>query len=328
MIKIGLIGAGFMGGTHAASYEQLLHKFDAKLTAVADLDIKKAEQVAVKFGAKTFKTAQELLDNADVNTIDICLPTYLHAKYAVAAMEKGYNTFVEKPLGLTADEADQIEQASKANNVKTMVGQCIRMWDEYVYLKKVVDDGTYGKIKTGVFKRVSPKPDWAWENWLHIPEKSGCVAIDFHIHDIDFVRYILGEPDTINSKAYGHEHIFTTYTYGDTIISIEGGWGYPANMPFEMEYRVEFEKATVHFSSLHGLKVYTMAGEQFVPEIGIEYQGESEELDGNISSLGAYYNELNYFLKCIRDDKPVEIAPISEGVKSLKLALKGAELAK
>lgn len=333
MIKIGLIGAGFMGGTHAACYEALLENKNFVVTAVADLDFEKAERAARKFGAKVFATGKELIESGEANTIDICLPTYLHTEHALTAMEKGYDVFIEKPVCLYEEEAGKLEEMQKKTGVRVAVGQCIRFWSEYVYLKKLVDSEAYGKLISGVLKRISPLPTWGWDQWLTDGKRSGSAALDLHIHDVDFVRYILGVPDSIKSSATSidgnNEHIFSLYKYGTAVISIEGGWDYPAALPFEMEYRVRFEKASVVFNSgkTPSLMVYNEDGTAVQPVLETEFNSESKDLGGNISSLGGYYNEIKYFLECLQNGAEIEVAPLNEGIESFRLVMKEIHLA-
>ena len=96
MIKIGLIGTGFMGGTNAACYESLLGSGFFKVTSIADLDYERTSKLAQKLGAKVYTIGKELIECGDVNVVDICLPTYLHTEHALLAMEKGCNVFIEK----------------------------------------------------------------------------------------------------------------------------------------------------------------------------------------------------------------------------------------
>lgn len=329
MVKLGLIGGGFMGSTHSACYEILSKQMSVKVTAVADIDVEKAKRLAEKFGAAIYNSAQELIDNADVNTVDICLPTYLHAEYAVKAMEKGYSVFIEKPVCLTGEEAQKLLDTQKRTGCEVMVGQCIRLWKEYVYLKDLVDSKKYGKLQSAVFKRISPRPGWAWDGWLLDTARSGSAALDLHIHDVDFVRYLLGEPKTFVSRISTPEHIFSFYTYDDTFVSIEGGWDYPAGFPFEMEYRAKFEKAAVVFNSGNNpaLKIYLESGGQIIPESKDEFEEESSDLGGNISSLGGYYNELKYFIDCLNNKDKVTVAPLEEGIKSFKLVMREIDAA-
>ena len=81
MLKVGLIGCGFMGAMHANCYRNI---DGVQVVAVADIRREKAEALAE--GAAIYGDGLELIEQADVDIIDICLPTFLHAKYALAAM--------------------------------------------------------------------------------------------------------------------------------------------------------------------------------------------------------------------------------------------------
>ncbi len=328
MIKIGLIGAGFMGGTHAACYEALLAKVDFKVTAIADPDSDRVEKLARKFGAKVYATGKELIENGDVNTVDICLPTFLHTEHALLAMKKGYNVLIEKPVCLHEEEACRLLEMKQKTGARVAVGHCIRFWPEYVYLKKLIENKTYGRLISGVFKRISPRPLWGWEQWLLDSKRSGSAALDMHIHDVDYVRYILGVPADIKAEVSAmdgnNEHIFSLYKYEDAVVSIEGGWDYPMGMPFEMEYRVRFDRATVVFNSgrTPSLMLYNEDGTVTQPVPEQEFNSESEGLGGNLSSLGGYFNEIKYFLECLKSGDEIKIAPLEEGIESFRLIMK------
>lgn len=329
MIQIGLIGAGFMGSMHAACYEALMRRGDVRVAAVADLDSGKAAKIAERFGAAVFRTAEELIRDADVNTVDICLPTYLHTETAVAAMRKGLNVFVEKPVCLNEKEAELLLQVQQETKAKVMVGQCIRFWPEYMELKRLVDENVYGSVLSASFRRISPRPGWAWEGWLHDQEKSGSAALDLHVHDVDYVRYLLGEPDSVKSEVIRTDgtdgHVFSLYRYGSAVVSLEGGWEFPEQFPFEMAYRVNFERATATFSSAASptLRIYERDG--LVVEPSLESSAEQAggaESGGNISSLGGYYNELSYFLDCLANGREIANSSLQDGCDSLRLTLR------
>ena len=327
MLKVGLIGCGFMGGMHAACYKEIE---GAQLVAVADVRAEKADEMAKKYGVtEVFSTGKELIEKADVDIIDICLPTFLHTEHAELAMKKGVHVFIEKPVCLTKEEGERLLAIEKETGAKVQVGQVVRIWDEYVWLKNAVDSKEYGEIKSAVFQRLSSTPTWGWENWLHDPERSGSVALDLHIHDVDYMRYILGEPDSFTSVAERNEkgvieQIFTTFKYGKKVVTVEGCWDYPVDFPFEDSYRVKFEKATVVFKPGQGITVYPNEGGQIKPEIIPSFQGEND-IGGNVSDLGGYYNELKYFVDRLSANEPLEIAPLSEAVKSVNLVLNEIE---
>ncbi len=328
MIKVGLIGCGFMGGMHAACYAAL-EELGVKVVAVADVRPEFAQKLAN--GAEIYATGMELIEKADVDTVDICLPTHLHTAHAVAAMKAGKNVFVEKPVCFNDDEMDLLLQTEKETGAKVQVGQVVRLFNEYNWLKKVVDSGEYGKVVHGEFRRLSNLPTWAWENWLHQPEKSGGVAVDMHVHDVDYVRYIMGEPDVVKAHAYRDangviQQINATYGYGkDVCIALEAGWNYPADFPFTADWRVMFEKATAVLSG-GVVTVYPVEGGSFNPEIAAEFEG-TNDIGGNLSSLGGYYNELKYFVEGLQGKNDLSIAPISDAIESVKLAKREIEAA-
>ena len=321
MLKVGLIGCGFMGGMHSACYKEI---DGVEIVAVADVRPEKAEEIAKVHNATIYTTGEELIENADVDIIDICLPTFLHTQHAVKAMKKGRAVFVEKPVCLTPEEGKLLLETQKETGAKIQVGQVIRFWDEYKWLKEAYDKKEFGEVKTAVFKRLSNYPTWAWDGWLHKAECSGSVALDMHIHDVDFMRYMMGEPDSFTANASRDENgiieqIFTTFNYKDAVVTVEACWDYPVDFPFTAGFRVKFEKATV-VNDANGLCVYMNDGGVVKPEIVSEFTGDND-IGGNLSSLGGYYNELKYFVEKLTKGEELTVAPLDEAVKSAELAL-------
>lgn len=332
MLKIGLIGAGYMGSMHAACYQALVGE-GVTVAAVADIRQEYAKKAAEAFQAEIYEDGLNLIEDAQVDAIDICLPTYLHAEYAVAAMKKGKAVFIEKPVCMKKEEMELLLKTEEETKVPVMVGQCIRLWSEYAWLKDAVSRNVYGKVCSAVFKRVSPAPTWAWEGWLQKPECSGTVAMDMHIHDVDFVRYLLGDPKEVSASVSRDstgviQQIFSCLDYGNLPVTIEACWDYPEAFPFEMYYRIKLEDAAIVFSSSASpsLVVYPKAGGRIVPELEKEFESEND-IGGNVSSLGGYYNELKYFTDRIKASEPPAIATLAESVKSVELVLTEIEKA-
>ncbi len=324
MYKVGLIGCGFMGSMHADCYAALRDK--VSVVAVADLIPERAESFSKRFDATIYQDAKDLIENANVDYVDICLPTYLHCEYAVQAMQKELHVFVEKPLCLSNEEAEKMLTVQKETGKIAQVGQVIRFWDEYVWLKEAKESNRYGKLLFATLRRHSPRPTWAWENWLHNPKLSGGMAFDMHIHDVDYVRYLFGDPKRVKTggamEAPGlTEYIATVFEYDDAAAAIDCCWNYPAAFPFSMYFCARFEKATVvHNSATGEFMLYKEDGTG--EEIHIEKSFEaSASAGGNVSSLGGYYNELEYFLKRLDDPTLPDIASLEEGAKTVKLVL-------
>lgn len=317
MIKVGLIGCGFMGNMHANCYKNIE---GVKVTAVADVRREIAEEL--NLGAEIYLDGKDLINNADVDVIDICLPTYLHAEYAMLAMEKVKYLFVEKPVALTNKEAMQMIEKSEKTGCNVQVGQVIRFWDEYVELKKIIESGVYGKVVNANFRRISPRPTWGFNNWLLDTKLSGGAGQDLHIHDTDYVLSVFGEPTNFytikNKTGEQNSYVNTIMNYKDFVVSVEGTWDLPSTHPFEATFRVTLEKATIENAGGKFI-CYTENGAK---EIIIEkkdllggYKG------GNISDLGGYYNELLYFTNKAKNKEKIEKATLKDGACSLQFVL-------
>ncbi len=329
MLKIGIIGCGGMGLTHASAYK-ILEK-NVKVVAVADLLPEAAAKAVELVGAeRVYATGMELLENEKLDYVDICLPTYLHTEHAVCAMEKGMNVFLEKPVCMNEDEAQLLLATQEKTGAIVQIGLCCRFNDGHDYLKKVIADGTYGKVIAGTFQRVSPRPTWGWDNWYMNPDKSGTVALDLHVHNADFIRYIMGEPDSFEISATRRsegniEHVYVTYHYGDAVIFCEDGWDFPSSFPFSESFRVKLEKATIVLNH-EGFHIYTDDGETITPEFEAECAAELD-VGINVSTLGEYFNELKYFTETLIAGKRPDRAPLIDGINAVRLVWREIEAA-
>lgn len=324
MLKVGLIGCGFMGTMHANCYKNIE---GVELKAFADIRRENAEKLAEGTSADIYGDGYDLINNADVDIIDICLPTYLHSEYAIAAMDKVKYVFVEKPVALTKEQgAQMIEKAEKAG-ANIQVGQVIRFWDEYVELAKIIKSGIYGKIINANFRRISPIPTWGWNDWLLKNELSGGAAQDLHIHDMDYVLSLFGKPNSLktvkNIIGEKSSYINSLLTYDDFVVGVEGTWGLPGTHPFEATFRVVFEKAVVENAGGKFMLYTDTSAEEIKIEkndnLGAGFEG------GNISDLGGYYNELVYFTNCAKNGDKINQATLKDGVESLCYVLEEIE---
>lgn len=318
-----------MGTTHYLAWKQLARQMDLEVVAIADCRKELLDKAAKHFpNAKTYEFGMDLIKNEELDIADICLPSYMHADHAIAAMEKGMNVFSEKPVCLSKEDGKRLLETEKRTGVKAMVGQVIRSWPEYLYLKKVYEEKKLGKLKSIVMQRTSNNVLWGFDNWFQDEERSGSVVLDLHVHDLDFLRYMLGEPDRFDVRATAFEsgminQIITTYEFGNVFVTTEGMWDVSTAVPFEASFHACFEEGSVFYNGNkeETLTVYKKDGTKEVPDLSAEFNEKSNEAGINISDLGPYHAELKYFAECLRDNKPIEIAPLCEGVSSVDLAL-------
>jgi len=324
MVKVGVIGAGFMGAMHSQCYSLIP---GAKLVGIADIRKDKGTELAHKFGnAAFYEKAEDLLKNPEVDAVDICLPTYLHPEWVVKAAAAGKSVICEKPIALTVEDADRMVEAAEKHKVIFMVAQVIRFWPEYVRLKEIYDRGELGKLISLHLVRLSPTPTWSWDNWLMNSRKSGSALVDLHVHDTDYALYLCGKPKDLYSCGRkvegGYCHILTSFKYSNFIVTAEGGWDFVDTFPFRMAFTANFEKGTVEYNSMTAVNpfgVYTEGKSDFPILAQENLQAEG---GGNVSALGGYYNETKYFIECVeRGKKPAIVTP-EAARDSLSIVLK------
>ncbi|NSW89576.1 MAG: Gfo/Idh/MocA family oxidoreductase [Firmicutes bacterium] len=324
MVKVGLIGLGFMGRTHLDNYIRLESEgYPVKLTAICDIDSEKFKGKFVEgnigvgnadydFSKYNLYTCiDEMLEKENVDYVDITLPTYLHAEVTIKALEKGFHVLCEKPMARTSKECRQMIEAAKKNGEKLMIGQCLRFWPEYEILKEYVDSGKFGKVTGAYFYRGGGSPIWSYQNWLLQKDKSGGCLLDQHIHDVDMINWLFGKPEKVSTIAKniipgsGYDIVSTNYIYEDgKVINAQDDWTLNGDYGFEMLYRVNFEKGNLIFKD-GKLIINPNDGKSFVPE----YPNEM-----------GYYREIKYFIDCILNDKPITVAPPESTMETISIA--------
>lgn len=326
MLKVGLVGYGFMGGMHSQCYEAT---GEAKIVAITDVEADRRASAKEKYGCNVYASMDEMLASEKLDIVDICTPTYLHEECVIKAAATGVNIMCEKPMALDVESCDRMIAAVEKSGSKFMIGQVIRFWPEYQVVKEIADSGKYGKIRWVSAKRLSPPATWAWQGWLYDESKSGGAILDLHIHDLDYICYLIGMPTNVlaagvNGPGGGIDTAFTTGTgHANGAVSYAEGSLDMAGYPFTMGLTVVFEKATAKLDTTltPSLVIYTAEGEEIVPDVPEVSVGASSESGGNISSLGGYFLELQYFVNCVKNNKFPQIVTPADARESVRYCL-------
>jgi predicted dehydrogenase len=329
MIRTGLIGCGFMGRMHATCYKALPEL--ATMVGVADVRDKEAGLAKDICGGRIYPSAEALIHDPAIQAVDICLPTFLHAKYAVMAARAGKHVLCEKPFALSLADADAVTQAAHKARITFMLAMVIRFWPEYVYLKELVASKKHGRLTALTCTRVGGFPGAGWENWFADPRRSGGCILDMHIHDTDFITHLLGQPRSVYTRGTktkrGWDHIYTTYEYPQCPVCAEGGWDLDPGAGFRHAFRAQFADGTTveHDMKNQPLLVHSGGASQVIT-LAQEGAGTANA-GGNISSLGGYYREIKYWLECITGGtRPSTVTPAGARL-SLGVLLKEMESA-
>lgn len=269
-LQVGIAGIGFMGVTHFGAIKTIK---GIRVAAIAEADpIRRTGDwsgVRGNFGSgggqvdlskiRVYKDFRDMARDPELDLVDLCLPTPLHAKAAIYCLEQGKHVLCEKPIALNLKDADAMLAAARAAGRHLFVGQVLRYFPQYRYLKQACESGKFGKLIAARFRRIISRPDWqaAGGNWFADPKKSGGAIIDLHIHDADFVIHLLGKPKAVTSLGVpaknASDYVVNQYDFGKEgpVVTSEGGWIATAGLLFEQSYEAYFEKGTVVFNSNH-----------------------------------------------------------------------------
>lgn len=332
MVRVAITGLGFMGKMHLGVYGRIA---GAEVTAVCDLgadaiDLSKLDTggniaSAAVPGADTGRIRKytdfgRMLTDGGFDVVDICLPTRLHPAHAVAAFDAGYHVFCEKPMALTDREADEMVAASRRSGRLFSVGQCLRFWPAYVEIRKLIDSGSYGKVRYAEFARFSGPPGWDWQQWMSKGPESGNAAFDLHIHDVDMILFLFGSPEAVKSLGVpagdgSYVHITTQYEYGDKVVTSTGGWACADTFGFNMRALFILEGATIEldFSKTPVVSVSPQGGARYALPLAAE--------DG-------YFHELADFVKGVAAGELSGVVTGESAAESVHLCLREIESAR
>jgi myo-inositol 2-dehydrogenase / D-chiro-inositol 1-dehydrogenase len=185
-LKIGVIGTGRIGKVHIATLVQSVPQ--AEIIAVADVDLKSAEQVAKTFGITSVSNSPEdIFNNKEIDAVVICSSTDTHARYIVEAANAGKHIFCEKPVDLSIEVIKNALKIADTAGVKLMLGFNRRFDPNFLKLKKLVSDGKIGDPQILKITSRDPAPPPAEYSAV-----SGGMFLDMTIHDFDMARYMTG----------------------------------------------------------------------------------------------------------------------------------------
>ena len=293
MLKVGMLGMGGISRSHYTSWKQIP---EVEIAAVCDIRPEMADKAAEATGGRKYLDFEDMMAHETLDILDICLPTYLHAEYAIKALNRGIHVLSEKPVSLRREDVARIYEAAKKNDRRFMVAQVLRFWREYEILHDAVETGRYGKLLSGNMTRLGNAPQWSWDNWMLDPERSGLVPFDLHIHDLDFLIYTFGRPQNMvchRATTENQDYFNVVYEYPDFFISTEAAW-YHCDYPFQAAFRFQFENGVLEYRG--GKLTAYVAGKEtytFDPETDANVNGI------NLPATNGYFNEIRYFTDCV-----------------------------
>lgn len=204
-IRIGVLGLGSIA--QVVHLPILSNLPEAELTAVADSDRQKAKAIARRFGIPTvFASDEELVRSDDVDAVVICTPNHLHEEQAIAALQAGKHTLVEKPLAITADGATRVLAAAEGTGRTLQVAMNNRFRPDTLALKPFAENGELGEVFLARGAWLNRKMRIVRPTWRHRGATAGGGALmDLGVQTLDLALWLLGFPAIASVFAHLHQ---------------------------------------------------------------------------------------------------------------------------
>ncbi len=297
LIRVAVIGVGFMGFNHARVYAELSREgVPVELTAAVDIDYARAEKVCRIYGCKPYQDYRDVIGVVDA--VSIAVPTTLHYRVAMDFIRNGVHVLVEKPIASTTREAMEMVKEAERNNIILLVGHIERFNPAVMKLRELIGRGVLGDVVTMNAKRVGPLPPRV---------RDVGVTIDLAIHDVDVMSFITGfKPLRVYAKTRNILH--------------------PARVDDVSIILLEFESNVIGIVETNWLTPYklrrlTVVGSKAVAELDyikqdLLYYDREVEARVRVDREEPLKRELRHFINCVRGvEKP--LVPGIEGLRAL-----------
>ena len=315
-MKVGIIGLGAIAPLHIGALQSL----GQEIVAICDIDLNKCKEANERFSlcATEYTDYKAMLQNEQLDVVHICTPHYLHAEMTCYALAKDINVLCEKPLAISIEQLDQIEQAVK--NSKAKLGVCFQ--NRYNASVRYIKEFFSGKQ----VKAASANLIWCRDkDYYHSGEwrgtkaqEGGGVMINQAIHSLDLLQWICGMPETViahvsNNSLQGVIEVEDT-AYG--LFSLQNGGNFIINatnaaahsFPVFCMFQAGTDMVELSADNL------IVNGQFLAKKDLLPILGKNEWGAGHNSLIQDYY-------ECLQQNKPFSV-DFAEGSKSVRLILK------
>jgi len=251
-LKLGLIGCGRISKNHFVAVQQIP---EADFTAVADIDLSRAEQAAEQYKIPAFYSDyNEMLEKEKLDAVTICTPSGMHPQMGIDVANRKINVITEKPMAINITAADQLISACDKSKVKLFVVKQNRLNTTLQLLKRAIDKNRFGRIflaQSNVFWQ-RPQSYYDAEKWRGTWEFDGGAFMNQASHYIDAIYWLLGNVDSVMAYTATMERKIEAEDSGCALLQFRSGTiasinvtmlTYPKN--FEGSITVIGEKGTV-----------------------------------------------------------------------------------
>lgn len=324
-LGIGIIGAGHIASTHARHFSRVPN---ARLVAIADAQLGKAEALAEKHGADALGSADALLSRGDIDAVVVCIPTDRHRTVVEAALQSGKHVLCEKPMALTLEDCDVMSRAAESAGKVLSVAQVVRQFAEYRQAKHLIETGAIGTPALARTRRggAFPRSD---TDWFAQNERSGGILLDLLVHDFDFLLWCFGPIVRVHAHALSDnprhaldhlDYALVTLRHQSGVIAhVEGTWADPT--PFGTSFEISGDKGLL---SHDARRAVTLSRSLRNPDGTARASSAQSPLDLNDDP---FYRQAAAFVAAAKGDAHSAVSP-QEARAAVRVALAARQSAR
>lgn len=206
-VGVGIIGCGVIANYHSSAVLELKDK--AKLVGVTDGKLERAKKFAEEHGTGYFRDLDEMLASPEIDIVCICTPSGLHAEAIIACAKADKHVVVEKPLGITTEQLDEVEKAVNESGIKASCILQSRFYRSVKRTKNAIDEGLIGKIVCAdVYMKYNRTQAYydssAWRGTKVLD--GGGALMNQGIHGVDLLLHLMGPVKSVFAFAKTLRH--------------------------------------------------------------------------------------------------------------------------
>ncbi len=248
LVRLGVIGCGGFGLFALQHFTQVS---GVRLVGMAGTHRPAAMAAAARFGVESVDEVGELLGRDDLDLVYIATPPFLHHAQAMAALGAGKHVIVEKPLALTAAQADELVAAARERD-RLLVANLMQRYNPlFDAVRRLVESRVLGEVLRGSFENYASDENLPPEHWFWDRAKSGGIFVEHGVHFFDLFAGWLGA-GRVEAAQVGirpgtaiEEHVHTMVRYGETaLVDFYHGFHQVGRMD-RQELRLVFERGDV-----------------------------------------------------------------------------------
>lgn len=295
-----------MGAVHASAYAGMP---DVEVIGVFARTLDRARRVATICKAQPVDDARALIERADIDAIDVCLPSALHGEVVVSALNHGKHVFCETPMALEMTKAQEMRAAARKAKRLLQVGLLMRSVSAYEHVKAATMSGEHG--------RLIKLSTWRLGSYLHpdAPDRKAHYsdpATELMTFDFDVLHWLMGNPARLAATGGGDVTAILDYADGRHATITASGL-MPPGSPFTVGFRALFERAVFTLQTVFvGMppdSTFTVATADTLPTNVL------------IAGRNPYEVELRRFVDCIAGNADPALLDVDRAIEALTLSL-------